>query len=212
MSTVSHQAEHEVIERSRAVALEVCRELDPDVRVTVNEALDICLSWGGHERHIELTADRLATLPRVREYLEREIKAAVNTLHRQTPVPDNAQAAPPRSGEGASPTATGASPVQQSMSPADREVLDRTMELARHIVGEIDPTAGVSFEEYVWHGDPTLDITVTLHGRQQHLEVTASRARIILPDYEWELRQHNLEDELLYHELEEVVHDLHRRT
>src|SRR5262249_13184316 len=143
---------------------------------------------GGHERHVLVPADRLATLTQDLAPLKLDIEAAVEDLRRRGPV------------------APGETPAEMS----DREALDGTKELARHIVSLLEPEATVPLEEYRWHGELTLDITVALHGEEQHLEVSASRARIILPDYEWEVRRNDLEDELLYHDLEELVHDLHR--
>lgn len=97
---------------------------------------------------------------------------------------------------GAPATASGPRP---SVVAAHRDALDRTMELTRHIVAELDPEADVSFEEYPWHGEMVLDILLALHGHEHHLEVTASRAGIILRD-----------PEILHHDLEGIIHDLHR--
>lgn len=205
MASVSGQAGHEILTRSREMVGAMCREIDPRVQVTVHEALHVTLSLGGHERYIEMRLDHLHSVEQARDWLRREITAAIEALRQAAP----AMAAPTQVGTSSEPV-----PPQptsdQVIRPADREALDQVMGLARHMIAMIEPQATLSFEEYVWHGDPTLDITVSLHGQERHLEVTAARARIILPDYEWELRNQNLQDELLYHELEEIVHDLHR--
>jgi hypothetical protein len=198
---------HELLVQARGMAEEICRELDPRLECSAKEALHITLRLGGHERYIEMTAEHCTTPQQARAWLRREITAAVYTLHQAAPLPVPATPSPEAAAE---PVTRQPSAPPMVMHPADREVLDKIIELARHILPMIDPEAELSFEEYMWHGEPTLDITVSLHGRAQHLELTATRARIILPDYEWELRRHNLQDELLYHELEEIVHDLHR--
>jgi hypothetical protein len=188
MQDQSHEVPQEDIERARALVMELCREVAPDVQVTVRESLDIVLAWGGRERHVEVPYERLAALAQDPQPLRLDLEEAVQDLRRR----------------GAT------TPAETSADLSDREALDRTKDLARHIVALLEPEATVAFEEYRWHGELTLDITVSLHGHEQHLEIGASRARIILPDYEWELRRNDLEDELLYHELEEIVRDLHR--
>jgi hypothetical protein len=204
MATATTSTGHELLTQARGMAEEICRELDPRLECSAKEALHITLHLGGHDRYIEMTAEHCATPEQARAWLRREMTAAVYALHQAVPLP----AAPARAeSEPVSQQPAAPAPV---MHPADREALDKIIELSRHILPMIDPAAELSFEEYMWHGDPTLDITVLLHGREQHLEITATRARIILPDYEWELSRHNLQDELLYHELEEIVHDLHR--
>lgn len=204
MATATTSTGHELLTQARGMAEEICRELDPRLECSAKEALHITLHLGGHERSIVMTAEHCATPEQARSWLRREMSAAVHALHQAVPLP---AASSHETSEPVSQQPAAAAPV---MHPADREALDRIIELARHILPMIDPAAELSFEEYIWHGDPTLDITVQVHGREQHLEITASRARIILPDYEWELSRHNLQDELLYHELEEIVHDLHR--
>ena len=188
MQDQAHEAQQEGTAPAHALVRELCREIDPEVQVTLKEVLDIVLAWGGHERHVTVPADRLATLIHDARPLRLDIEEAVQDLRRRGAVP----------------------PAEAAGELSDREALDRTIELARHIVGLLEPEAEAAFEEYRWHGELTLDIAVRLHGQEQHLEVSASRARIILPDYEWELRRNDIEDEVLYHDLEELVHDLHR--
>lgn len=165
---------------------EVCRSVAPEAQVTVQVVVDIGLAWQGHERHISLRGDEAADLRADTDPLRRRVAAVMSEIRTLTPVAS----------------------VDEAARLTDQEALDRTIELARHMIGLLEPEATTSFEVYEWHGEPTLDITVALHGRQQHLEVSASRAHIILPDYEWELSRNDIEDEVLYHDLEELIHDL----
>jgi hypothetical protein len=188
--------------------VELCRQIDPEVEVTIRETVDVILAWGGEERHIEVAAERVDALRANPEILRQEVEAAVRELRQQVHPTD--AALDPR--EIRMPDHAGPELLEPTPRERDREAVERVKELARHIVRQIEPAATITFEEYEWHGELTLDICVHLHGHEQHLEIGASRARIILPDYEWKLRLNDLEDELLYHELEEVVHDLHARA
>ncbi|MER3420628.1 MAG: hypothetical protein C4290_08970 [Chloroflexota bacterium] len=185
--------------------VELCRQIDPEVEVTIRETVDVILSWGGEERHIEVAAERVDALRANPEILRQEVEAAVRELHQQVHPTD--AALDPR--EIRMPDHAGPELLAPTPRERDREAIERVKELARHIVRRLEPEATITFEEYEWHGELTLDICVHLHGHEQHLEIGASRAHIILPDYEWKLRLNDLEDELLYHELEEVIHDLH---
>ncbi len=188
--------------------VELCRQIDPEVEVTIRETVDVILAWGGEERHIEVAAERVDALRANPEILRQEVEAAVRELRQQVHPTD--AALDPR--EIRMPDHAGPELLEPTPRERDREAVERVKELARHIVRQIEPAATITFEEYEWHGELTLDICVHLHGHEQHLEIGASRARIILPDYEWKLRLNDLEDELLYHELEEVIHDLHARA
>jgi hypothetical protein len=236
----------QLIERSRSLVLELCHEVDPAVQVTLHPyrwhgdaVLDIGLTLGGHEHHLQVTASRMKIVMQDPHMLEHDIEGAVEDLRRQgdagvtseegaavdhdapayQATSAAATAATETQGETAAPEAARAHPSAASghhrvpetadeaitagsageATPEEREVVDRTIDLARHIVGELDHAATVSFDEYRWHGDLVLDITVSLHGQDHHLQVSASRAAIILRDHD-----------LLHHDLEEVVHALHR--
>ena len=285
-----------IVARARALVLELCREVDPEVKVTLSAyrwhgdlVLDILLqlpgkhgTGGGHDHHLEVTAERLEIVERDHEILKHDIEEAVHDLHRHHPAATNeaghdvhrhaagaatagAQLDPyealrpkslrrrgaPRPAEpgavhepseefppalvtsepppapvesrvaapemaGAPETAPDAGPVgghptthrseaaaseARAIERRDRETLDRLMELTRHIVAELDPEAEVTFEEYLWHGELVLDILVSLHGNDHHLEVTASRASILLRDHE-----------ILHHDLEGMIGDIHREA
>lgn len=92
-------------------------------------------------------------------------------------------------------------PQEPAIQPEDRAALDETMDLVRHLVHELDPEATVMFEEYRWHGENLLDITIAMHGHTHHYELTASRAVIVL-------RAH----ELIEHDLEGIIRDLRREA
>lgn len=188
--------------------IELCRQIDPAVEVAIRETVDVILTWGGEERHIEVAADRVDALRTNPEILRHDVEVAIQEL-RQRVHPTDA-ALDPR--EIRAPDHAGPELLAPTPRERDREAVERVKELARHLVRQLEPAATITFEEYEWHGELTLDICVRLHGHEQHLEIGASRARIILPDYEWKLRLDDLEDELLYHELEEVIHDLHAQT
>ncbi|MFN8558414.1 MAG: hypothetical protein U0531_14075 [Dehalococcoidia bacterium] len=102
--------------------------------------------------------------------------------------------------QAAAPTLHGHVPESAAETPADvREVFARTRELARHIAAELDPEVRVSFDEYMWHGTPTMDIVLDRDGggHAHHYEITAGRAAITLRDHD-----------ILHHDLAGIVADL----
>lgn len=204
----------QVIERSRAMVLDLCRHVAPDLQVTLrpyrwhgDAVLDIGLSLGGHAHHLQVTAARMKILLADPHMLEHDIEGAVEELRRQAEheaheavaPAAHAPAPPAAEAEDQGAASVPAAPVDAGVAPGEEAVLEQTRDLARHIVTHLAPAAEVTFDEYVWHGDRVLDICVTLHGHEHRLQVSASRAAIILRDHG-----------LLEHDLEEVVHALHR--
>jgi hypothetical protein len=167
---------------------ELCRVAKPDLDVTVHMTATVSLWWDGHEHRLVLDDQQLRALDHAPQALVQQVQALIGQ--------------PPQTSMAAS--------IAEAARLSDREALDATITLTRHLMAMLEPEATVTFEEYAWHGELTLDILVSLRGHAGHLEVSASRAHMILPDYEWELRRDDLQDEVLYHDLEELVRDLHR--
>jgi hypothetical protein len=218
-----------LIARARPLVLDLCRHVEPALQVTLrpyrwhgDAVLDIGLALGGHQHHLQVTASRMKILLDDPDMLEHDIEGAVEDLRREAergaphppdekPHPSAAHAAamphpPPEvhGGPPAVPTASEGSGVvapaaDQGVAPGEEAILEQTRDLVRHIVAELDHAAVVTFDEYRWHGDLVLDIAVSLHGHEHRLQVSASRAAIILRDHG-----------LLEHDLEEVLHALHQ--
>ena len=85
-----------IVERARPLVLELCREVDPEVKATLSTyrwhgdlVLDILLELGGHDHHLEVTAERLEIVERDHEILKHDIEEAVHDLHRHHPAATN---------------------------------------------------------------------------------------------------------------------------
>lgn len=165
---------------------ELCRQADSGLAVASHTDTELHLSWQAHERLVRLSAEELAAIrhdPNAFKQRIRDLGRALRT-------------------EGLTEV------IDEAGQLSDEDVLERVADLARSIVGSLLPEASVRCEQFVWHGDRTLDIRVSFRGATRNTEVSASRARDILPDYVWKSSNGDLEDELLYHDLEELLNDL----
>lgn len=223
-------ADPAAVERLRPLVLDLCRELDPAVQALLTpfhwpdgDMLDIALRLGGQVRHLELSGSQLALMEHNPDLLRQALTGVIADLHRAAAaVGDHTDvaAAPalPDTDFFLSPAAEvvdiqhspdvlhlpPATPVDDSQAaanPENRATLDQTIALTRHILAALDPEAAVSFDEYTWHGDLTLDIRVSLHGHDHHYEITAARARLVLRDHH-----------MLEHDLEGVLQELRREA
>jgi hypothetical protein len=80
-------------------------------------------------------------------------------------------------------------------------IIERAMPLVRDLAHHVDPALDVEMTPYRWHGDAVLDILLRWRGHEHHLEVSASRMRIIFKD-----------PHLLEHDIEAVLTDMRREA
>jgi hypothetical protein len=171
--------------RLRALVQQIVHIVDPGVLVQVvpsthnDGVFDVMLASDGREHHVFVDAAR------------REVVAGEGL------------AGPPQGGAETEPTDNpdAADTIPPMMEAHDRITLDRSIDLVRHILAELDPAATAAFEEYHWHGELTLDVAISLHGHVHHYEVTAERAELFQRDHG-----------MLHHDLEGVLIELRREA
>lgn len=59
--------------------------------------------------------------------------------------------------------------------PVRNPVFERARPLILELAHEVDPAVRVTLQPYHWHGDDVLDIGLSLHGHEHHLQITAGR-------------------------------------
>jgi quercetin dioxygenase-like cupin family protein len=82
------------------------------------------------------------------------------------------------------------------------EQREHALALLRRHVEAIDPKVEARITAYRWHDDDVFDLDLVLGSEEIHLEVSCDRV----------LERSTLEPTALHHDIEEAIHELHRRA